>query len=167
MVRGALRFREIAMADQPFDMDTQADDEPQSVAVPPHITAEKWEGFPCFRESFLVYFTESNSNEALRFVGNLLYDMVLQYWEHWPKHPEGWVPSFVRAALADLRHLEGLLAAFGHESPDAGTRDARLCLRAVEASVAIRAVADRLETELGPGPEGEPVQIRNEKRGNA
>lgn len=143
------------MAEQLPAVKTQAAGEqplPSAVAVPPLVTHENWESFPCFRETFLVYFPEPHCNRSLRGVGDLLFSMVLEYWQHWPSHPEGWIPTLLRAVLADLRHLEGLLASLGKESLEVSSREARLGRLAVEASAEIRTVADRLESELGPRP---------------
>lgn len=78
---------------------------PPRVATPPRIAPAAWEDFPVFRETFLFYFTEPPANAALRVVGRLFHELVLEYYHHWPEWPEGVTATELRAALADLRHL--------------------------------------------------------------
>ena len=62
---------------------------PQAPAVPPLIEPSAWEDFPAFRETFLMYFTETPANSALRIFGRLFHELVLEYYHHWPNWPEG------------------------------------------------------------------------------
>jgi hypothetical protein len=124
---------------------------PPPAAVPPAVHPDDHERFPTFRETFLLYFSDPEANAAFRAVGDLLYDFVLEYWTNWPDQPEGLLRASLRAAVADLRHVQGFLTEWAgpntaHETPhlehlaQLGGRIAR----------DLGVLADRLETELGP-----------------
>jgi hypothetical protein len=124
------------------------DEAPPVPAVPPLIDPAKWEDFAVFRETFLVYFSEPSNNDALRAVGNLIYLMALEYWQHWPDQPEGWIRGQLRAAVADLRHLEGFLSTLGENPPDDAYEKA-LCRTSVLMSAEVGSVAEQIEAKLG------------------
>lgn len=88
-------------------------DQSGTQVVPPIIDPAAWEDFPVFRETFLMYFTEPPANAALRIFGRLFHELVLEYYHHWPSWPEGVTTTELRAAVADLRHLEGYLGGSG------------------------------------------------------
>src|SRR5436309_5943418 len=89
---------------------TSAPPPPSGPAVsPPIIRPEEFEDYPAFREVFLLYFADPSANATLRSFGILLHEMVLDFWGHWPNHPEGLFPAELRAAVADLRHVQGAL----------------------------------------------------------
>lgn len=121
-------------------------------AVPAAVDPARWEDFAGFRETFLLQFTPQEANAALRVVGRLLYDMVLEYNQHWPRHAEGFTRTEVRAAAGDLRHLQGFLADVAAEATasEVDPYHTHLCQVARETSAAIAALADRIERELGP-----------------
>ncbi|HEV7506148.1 MAG TPA: hypothetical protein VGS07_14660 [Thermoanaerobaculia bacterium] len=121
---------------------------PPFPAIPPEIEPERWEDFVAFRETFLLHFTEPHDNEALRGVGHLLYTLVLEY-DHFPNPPEGFIRSNLRAAVADLRHLEGYLATAGENPPEHEPYEAALCRTAVRVAREIGKAADALEKTLG------------------
>ena len=74
----------------------------------PRIKPVKFEDFPAFRETFLVRFTLPGHAEAFRTIGQLIDEMANEYRHYWPDTEP--VPrAELRAALADLRHLEGYL----------------------------------------------------------
>jgi hypothetical protein len=121
-------------------------------AVPPIIDPARFEDFPAFRETFLLVFTEPEHNAALRVVGNLLFEMALEFRRYWPDQPEGSLRSELRAAVADLRFIQGHLASLGDEevtSPATPVEEhhARVAARL---ALTVREVADALEVELGP-----------------
>lgn len=120
-------------------------------ATPPRITPAAWEDFPAFRETFLMYFTEPPANAALRVVGRLFHEMLLEYYHHWPEWPEGVTATELRAALADLRHLEGYLAAVGREHQDAALNesDTALSLLAGRHAVELARIAEEIEQAIG------------------
>lgn len=84
-------------------------------AVPPVIAPAAWEDFPAFRETFLMYFTPPGYAAALRMVGEMLHSMILESYNPWPGWPESSTRTELRAAVADLRHLQGFLASVGQE----------------------------------------------------
>jgi hypothetical protein len=125
--------------------------EAPAIVAPPFLNPESWEQSPCFRETFLAHFPLQEHNAALRVLGGLFYDMVLEYSGYWPDHPEGWLRTSLRAAVADLRHVQGMLAAFGRETGDGD--DARLFLLAGSIAADVGAAADRIEAGLVPWSE--------------
>ena len=123
--------------------------ESPQIAIPPLVRPDRWEDFAVYRETFLVYFTEPRDNVALRDSGRLTHNMALEYYRHWPDQPEGWTRSHLRAAVADLRHLEGFLATFGENPPEDHPHEAHLCRTAGKMARKVASVADQLEKELG------------------
>jgi hypothetical protein len=90
----------------PLPPPEDGDDPPP--AIPPVIDPQNFEDFPTFRETFLLYVTDPDANAALRGFGKLLFDGILALWGDWPDHPEGLFRASLRAAIADLRHVEGV-----------------------------------------------------------
>lgn len=91
-------------------------DRDQSIPAPiPRIDPAEWEAHEGFRETLLRHFTDPEANATLRQLGSLLFNMSLECAALWPHHAEGETRSELRAALADLRHLEGFLSGVGHE----------------------------------------------------
>ncbi|HSS51927.1 MAG TPA: hypothetical protein VLX28_23550 [Thermoanaerobaculia bacterium] len=95
----------------------------------------------------MLHFSEARDNVALRGVGHLLYELVLEY-DHFPDQPEGLRRAELRAAVADLRHLEGYLVTAGSDPPD-DPYEAALCRTAVRMAREVGKVADTLEETLG------------------
>jgi hypothetical protein len=93
-------------------------DRPPDAVSPPAIDPTRWEDFPTFRESFLRWFTEPTANAALRSFGMLLHDLILEANRVQPAEPEGIYRHDLRAALADLRAVQGFLAFIGGELED-------------------------------------------------
>jgi hypothetical protein len=120
-------------------------------SIPPALNPTAWEDFPVFRETFLLYFTEPPSNAALRVFGCLFHELVLEHYHHWPSWPEGVTATELRAALADLRHLEGYLASIGreHQTASLSETDAALSLLAGRLTGELSRVADEIEQALG------------------
>lgn len=126
-------------------------DREQSTAAPiPRINPTEWEDHEGFRETLLLHFTDSVANTTLRRLGTFLFNISLECAESWPHHPEGETRSELRAALADLRHLEGFLASVGREQVVSSlTADDEALSRFAEGqAVEIGRIADRLEEEL-------------------
>lgn len=120
-------------------------------STPPILDPVAWEDFAVFRETFLLYFTESPYNAALRVFGRLIHELVLEYYHHWPSWPEGVTATELRAALADLRHLEGYLASVGREHQDASLSESDTVLSVLAGRLAreLSRVADEIEQALG------------------
>jgi len=91
---------------------------PPAAVSPPTIDPKRWEDFSVFRESFLRHFTGPEANAAMRAFDALLFEMVLEWNGTQPPDPGGYVRHDLRAALADLRALEGFLAYIGQEAED-------------------------------------------------
>jgi hypothetical protein len=123
----------------------------QPPAVPPIIDPAAWEDFPVFRETFLLYVTDPAYNTALRIFGRLLHEMVLEYYRHWPNWLEGVTATELRAAVADLRHLEGYLGAVGREHEEASLTEPEMALSRLAArySGGLARIADEIEQALG------------------
>jgi len=122
-------------------------------AIPPIIDPARFEDYPAFRETFLLFFTDPTANAAMRAFGLLLHELVLEFWGYWPSHPQGIFPASLRAAVADLRHVQGSLQewtgpAFALEDPF----EIRLARVGAELAEELGELADRLETELGTRP---------------
>ena len=122
---------------------------PSTAAVPPAVPPASWEDDPVFRETFLMYVAEPRCSEALRVAGRCLYSLLLEGGD--PAWPESSTRTELRAAAADLRHLQGFLAAVGRErevsSLSAG--DARLSRFASGIARALDRLAGSIEGELG------------------
>ena len=124
-------------------------------AVPPVIDPGAWEDFPVFRETFLYYLTPRAYAAAVRGVGEWLFGMVLECYGQWPAWPESATRTEVRAALADLRHLEGFLTSVGreHEVSSLADDDTRLSQLAARLAPELGALAAEIERALAPGEE--------------
>ncbi len=122
-------------------------------AVPAVIDPVLWESFPLFRESALMYVSEPSFNAALRIAGEHFFNMLLEHYNRWPAWPESTTRTEMRAAVADLRHLQGFLASIGQErrvsSLDEG--DARLSKHASSAARTLKQMADAMERKLRKG----------------
>ena len=123
---------------------------PSGPAVSPPVTrAEDWEEQPAFRETLLLFFTEPGANATLRSFGRLLHELVLEFWGLWPSHPEGILPAELRAAVADLRHVQGALREWtGPAVTLEDPYELRLASVGADVAISLGELADRLEKEL-------------------
>lgn len=122
---------------------------------PPTLRPEEFEDYPAFRETFLLFFTDPGANATLRSFGRLLHEFVLEFWGMWPLHSEGLFPAELRAAAADLRHIQGALEEWtGPTFSLEGAREVSLAQVGAEVAVALGELADRLESALDAGQEG-------------
>jgi hypothetical protein len=126
-----------------------------TAAIPPVVDPERWEDFDGFRETFLADFTVPEHNAALRRLCNVLAALIGEAYPVMPKAVEGWYRTRVRAALADLRFLQGFLAEMADASvaPSSEEALARLVRRKV---LALGKIADGIERALAVGPDGAP-----------
>lgn len=129
---------------------------PSAAVSPPTIDPAKWEtDFPTFRESFLRWFTEPQDNAALRDFGRMLFDLILEGNRVQPDEPEGIYRHDLRAALADLRAVQGFLAYIGQSQEDLDEDDhedadsLRLCYLAEQLAPRVGRIADSIEGALG------------------
>ena len=75
----------------------------------PVIDPDAFEEFEGLRETTLAVFTDAKVNTLLREFVDFVYTVCLEYSKYWPREPEGSFKHQARAALADLRHLQGYL----------------------------------------------------------
>lgn len=130
----------------------QPEESTPPLAVTPPIDPARWEDFEGFRESFLLYFTTPEANAGLRATATLLYDLVLEASPVlMPPHPEGWARAQVRAAVADLRFLQGLLGSLTAEAEGSSLEpyEEHLYRYAGARSAVLGTVADEIEAQLG------------------
>ena len=119
--------------------------------MPPVIDPDHYGRFEGLRETTLATFTDPVANAALRTVVDLVYTMALEYCEHWPRNPEGSFHHEARAAVADLRHLQGFLAYLGRQTEASVLTPAeeRISQKCPALAARVREVANALEAELG------------------
>jgi len=123
----------------------------RSAAVPPVLDPARFDHFEGFRETTLSLFTEPQHNQALRVLGDLLYTLAAESSRCWPREPEGSLRHQCRAAVADLRHLQGYLSMLGRESEASVLSGHDEFLSGVCQRLApeVQTIADTLEKELG------------------
>jgi len=78
---------------------------PESIPSPP----PGWNESAAFRETTLRLFTQPEDLAALRHVGEMFHDYALELCGTWPDDGLSATRSELRAAAADLRHLQGFL----------------------------------------------------------
>jgi len=122
---------------------------PDRAVSPPVIDPEQFEDFMVFRETFMVFFPDRRANGEMRGFARLLFEMVIETWGGWPDHPEGIFPAELRAAVADMRHLQGAMANWcGPAFTASGEYEIRLAEVGKAVALAVGELADRLEVEL-------------------
>jgi len=116
----------------------------------PDLDPEAFERYEGFRETTLATFTDPDDNRALRRLGDLLYNMALEYRHHWPREPDLYFLHQTRAAVADLRHLQGYLSLLGreHQASELSARETRLSRFCAKAALQVKKIADSLEREV-------------------
>lgn len=119
-----------------------------AVAPPPVIVPENWESFQGFRETFLLHFPGAEVNAAFRTIATLVYDLILETPTLQPAPPEGYVRAHLRAAIADLRFLQGHLHALAEDTSPA-PEDEPLCRAAGTRAILLKRITDDLEEQLG------------------
>ncbi len=116
----------------------------------PDVPPDDWERLPAFRETFLMYVTPPGYAAALQTMGEMLYSLILDAPAEWAGWPESATRTELRAAGADLRHLQGFLRSVEKErevsSLDA--EDAYLALMAGKLSHKLGRMAGWIEKEL-------------------
>ena len=119
-------------------------------AVPPVIQPAAWEDYPVFRETALIYLSEPEFNAAIRTAGDYFFGMLLECYADWPEWAESSTRTELRAAVADLRHLQGFLASVGQERRVASLSpgDVRLSRHASGAARMLKRLADSIESKL-------------------
>ena len=111
----------------------------------------QWEQTPGFRETTLSFFP-SEEAAALRRIGKLMHYLITEA-DLRDEEMERESPTRreLRAALADLRHLQSYLAEIGGktETTSLEKADIRLALYADEAAKGLARMVDRLTEALG------------------
>ncbi len=132
-------------------------DQPEhSNPLSPSLEAKHWEAHAVFRETYLHLYPEAHIRDAFRSVGVTLYDNALLHEETYKERGEVPVKSDLRAALRDLRQLQGYIHHLGAEPGSIDDPElVQLHLQAVELSERLGAEASQLEEMLGttPAPE--------------
>jgi hypothetical protein len=126
---------------------------PPDSAVPPILDPGQWESYPVFRESALLYISEPQFNAALRVAGEHFYSMLLEVYDSWPEWPESSTRMELRAAVADMRHLQGFLASIGLERKASSLEpaDHKLAKYAAELARTLNKLAGGIERKLAKG----------------
>jgi hypothetical protein len=123
---------------------------PPAALTPPTLDPARWEDFNGYRETFLVYFPDPVANASLRRCADLYYQLILESPLVMPEQPEGWVRSQIRAAVADLRFLQGFLSTLGDEADTSNTpHEEHLCRFAGARAEVIGKAADEIDAQLG------------------
>jgi len=121
-----------------------------NMASTPAAPGAAWEEFPLLRETALLYVSDPWLNGALRVTGELLFSLLLEVQSEGPTPPESATRLELRAAAADLRHLEGFLASVGRERETCSLSiaDARLSRFAAGTAQALGKIAASIERQL-------------------
>jgi hypothetical protein len=120
--------------------------------TPPNIFPAPWQTGHAFSECFLLYVQEEALRNLLRTIGCALFDAFLN--ASLPEFPEGVTVAELRAAVADLRHLQGYLAGVGQEHEEAPEEapltepEMVLSQFAARQAVELARVADEIEAAL-------------------
>ncbi len=77
----------------------------------PRTDSPTWQELAPFRETFLRHLMQPDDEKAVRHLGTLFFEMALDISRFWPKREEPEVVCDLKAAAADLRHLEQHLRA--------------------------------------------------------
>jgi len=102
-----------------------------------------------------MYLTPPGLNAALRLASESFFTLLLEHSgeDGWPEWQESTTRTELRAAVGDMRHLQGFLASIGQErhvsSLDAG--DAKLSKHASKVARLLNQVASTLERKLATG----------------
>jgi hypothetical protein len=80
-------------------------------------TPPPWNEADSFRETTLQYIDDPSDREALRHAGRVIYDLAVEA-SHELGGDRSVTRAEVRAALADLRYLEGYLALIGRSAEE-------------------------------------------------
>ncbi len=115
------------------------------------LTPADWEESAGFRETFLYHYYAPEDLQALRHLSRMLHESSLEMARHAPLDGESATRAELRSAAADLRHLQGFLAAAARhlEESELSDADAELAAVAARQAEAVAGVAAVLEQALG------------------
>lgn len=117
------------------------------------VPSPSWDEGQIFRDTFLLYLSDPWLNGALRMAGQVLCAVLLELQGELPAWPESATRTELRAAAADLRHLEGFLTNVGRERElcSLSSDDARLSRFAADAARTAAKLAASIEHQLAMG----------------
>jgi hypothetical protein len=110
-----------------------------------------WEESAGFRETFLYHFHRPDDLGALRHLARMLHESELEMKRYAPPTPDSATREELKAAAADLRHLQGFLGAVARSPEEAALSpaDAALAALAARQAEAVAGAAAALEEALG------------------
>ncbi len=125
--------------------------QPSHAPAPQTLMPAGWEESAGFRETFLFHVTDPDDAAALRHLSRMLYDSTLELARFTPPVGESATREELRAAAADVRHLQGFLAAVARseEESELSLADAELAALAARQAEVVAGVAVALEQALG------------------
>jgi hypothetical protein len=132
---------------EPAPQPSHATPSPSPQAQPP----AGWDESAGFRETFLRHVTDAEDDRTLRHLARMLHESTLELAHFAPPSGESATREELRAAAADLRHLQGFLAAVAHSRVESelSPADEELAALADEQSQAVAELAVVLEQALG------------------
>jgi hypothetical protein len=129
---------------------------PEHVPQPPHaspqdLTPAGWEESAGFRSTFLYHFDDPADVQALRHLARMFHESILEMARYAAPSGESATRQELRAAAADLRHVQGFLAAVARsrEESELPAADAELAGLAARQALAVAGLAAVLEQALG------------------
>ena len=138
------------MEDQNQCIPDPAPEPSHATPSPRGLTPAGWDESAGFRETFLVHFEPPADHQALRHLAHLLHEASLELADFAQPGGESATSRELRAAAADLRHLQGFLATVGRGLTDHDLRpaDAELAALAAHQAEAVAGLAAVLEQAL-------------------
>jgi hypothetical protein len=98
-----------------------------------------------------MYLTPQALNTALRIAAEGFFTLLLEHaGENWPDWPESTTRTEMRAAAADLRHVQGFLASIGKERhvSSLAPADRKLSKYASDMARSVHRLANAIESKL-------------------
>jgi hypothetical protein len=138
------------MADQSQCISEPVPEPSQAPPSPRDLTPAGWDESAGFRETFLAFFDTPEHRQVLRHLAHLLHESALELARPAVPGGESATSHELRAAAADLRHLQGFLAtvARGQEEHALSPADTELASLAGRQAQAVAGVAAELEQAL-------------------
>jgi hypothetical protein len=131
-------------------------DQDECTFVPDHhpthpLIPPGWDESAGFRATFLYHFHQPDDLGALRHLARMLHEAGLEMKRYAPATPESATHEELRAAAADLRHLQGFLGSVARSREEAALppADAELADLAARQAAAVAGLAGALEQALG------------------
>ncbi len=117
---------------------------------PQSLTPAGWDESAGFRETFLFHYDDPDDARALRHVARMFHESILELARSAPPGAESSTRLELRAAVADLRHVQGFLATVGRhlEESELSVADGELAALAARQSLAVAGLAAVIEQAL-------------------